>query len=127
MADERVTGEGVTDARLPGGRSEDEWLPQPATEDIELVKVLHALGDPVRLRLLSLYLEGGEVSCTLEGVGLDHLHKSTLSHHMKVLRAAGVTATRVAGRNRFVRLRRQDLDGRFPGLLDALLKGLEAQ
>ncbi|CAM5442053.1 ArsR/SmtB family transcription factor [Streptomyces abikoensis] len=105
----------------------DEWLPQPATEDIQLVKVLHALGDPVRLQLLSIYLEGGEVSCSLDGLGLDHLHKSTVSHHMKVLREAGVTATRVAGRNRFVRLRRADLDKRFPGLLDALLSGLEGE
>ncbi|MFF1902641.1 ArsR/SmtB family transcription factor [Kitasatospora sp. NPDC058218] len=100
---------------------EAEHLPQPATADIELVAVLHALGDPVRLRLLASYADGGEHSCDPRHLGLDHLHKSTVSHHMRVLREAGVTSTRVAGRNRFVSLRRTDLDARFPGLLDALL------
>jgi hypothetical protein len=38
-----------------------------------------------------------------------------------VLREAGVTSTRVRGRDHAVRLRRADLDQRFPGLLDALL------
>ncbi|WP_058045781.1 ArsR/SmtB family transcription factor [Streptomyces roseifaciens] len=104
-----------------------EWLPQPAAEDIRLVRVLHALGDPVRLQLLSVYLRGQEFDCDLSGLGLDHLHKSTVSHHMKVLREAGVTSTRVSGRNRFVKLRRVDLDKRFPGLLDALLRGLEGE
>ncbi len=113
-----------------GGTSEreqgvvDERLPQPDAEDIELVKVMHALGDPVRIRLLGVYADGGEHSCAPEAVGLGHLHKSTVSHHMRVMREAGITTTRVAGRNRYVRLRRDELDARFPGLLDALLKSL---
>ncbi|MFJ7249930.1 ArsR/SmtB family transcription factor [Kitasatospora sp. NPDC098652] len=101
--------------------TDDERLPQPPTADIDLVTVLHALGDPVRMRLLLSYADGAEHSCDPRGLGLDHLHKSTVSHHMRVLREAGVTTTRVAGRNRFVSLRRADLDARFPGLLDALL------
>ncbi|MGW1176447.1 ArsR/SmtB family transcription factor [Kitasatospora sp. NPDC002543] len=101
--------------------TDDERLPQPATADIDLVTVLHALGDPVRMTLLLSYADGGEHSCDPRGLGLEHLHKSTVSHHMRVLREAGVTTTRVAGRNRFVSLRRTDLDTRFPGLLDALL------
>ncbi|MGK4579261.1 ArsR/SmtB family transcription factor [Kitasatospora sp. HPMI-4] len=102
----------------------DERLPQPETADIELVRVLHALGDPVRLQLLAIYADGAEHTCDPRGLGLDQLHKSTVSHHMRVLREAGVTTTRTAGRNRFVRLRRDDLDARFPGLLDALLGSL---
>ncbi|MHA5048669.1 ArsR family transcriptional regulator [Streptomyces sp. SD15] len=35
-------------------------------------------------------------------------------------REAALTSTRAVGRNRFVRRRRDDLDARFPGLLDAL-------
>ncbi|MFD7452628.1 ArsR/SmtB family transcription factor [Kitasatospora sp. NPDC059827] len=101
--------------------TDDERLPQPPTADIDLVTVLHALGDPVRMRLLLSYADGAEHSCGPRDLGLDHLHKSTVSHHMRVLREAGVTSTRVAGRNRFVSLRRTDLDARFPGLLDALL------
>lgn len=102
----------------------DERLPQPDAEDIELVKVMHALGDPVRLWLLCVYGDGEEHSCAPEAVSLDHLHKSTVSHHMRVMREAGLTTTRVAGRNRYVRLRRDELDARFPGLLDALLASM---
>ncbi|WP_045695352.1 helix-turn-helix transcriptional regulator [Streptomyces rubellomurinus] len=101
-------------------------LPQPTTADIDLVTVLHALGDPVRMRLLLSYADDAEHSCAPRDLGLDHLHKSTVSHHMRVLREAGVTSTRVAGRNRFVSLRRADLDARFPGLLDAILAGAAA-
>jgi DNA-binding transcriptional ArsR family regulator len=48
--------------------------------------------------------------------------KSTLSHHFKVLREAGVTFTRVNGTHRYVSLRREDLDARFPGLLGSVLE-----
>ena len=47
--------------------------------------------------------------------------KSTLSHHLKVLREAGVTRTRQEGTRCFVTLRRDSLDARLPGLLPALL------
>ena len=70
----------------------------PLAEDeaTELAKVFAALGDPVRLRLLSLLMtaEGGQVcACDLvEPVGKS---QPTVSHHLKVLREAGlVTATR---------------------------------
>lgn len=105
----------------------DERLPQPDTDEIELVKVLHALGDPVRMRLLEVYGDGREHSCDPCVLGLEHLHKSTVSHHLRVMREAGITSTRVAGRNRFVRLRRHDLDARFPGLLDAMLDAVRDQ
>lgn len=103
---------------------EGEWLPQPDTEDIELVRVLHALGDPVRLMLLAKYATGEQFSCAPDALGVGHLHKSTVSHHMKIMREAGITSTRVVGRNRYVQLRRTDLDARFPGLLDAVLEAL---
>jgi DNA-binding transcriptional ArsR family regulator len=103
---------------------EGEWLPQPDVDDIELVKVLHALGDPVRLWLLKVYSTGRQFSCAPDALGLPHLHKSTVSHHLKIMREAGLTSTRAIGRNRYVQLRRADLDARFPGLLDAVLGSL---
>lgn len=51
---------------------------------------------------------------------------ATVSRHWKVLRAAGVTTTYVSGRNRLVELRRDDLDERFPGLLDAVSNGSQS-
>ncbi|MEU5127613.1 helix-turn-helix transcriptional regulator [Streptomyces mobaraensis NBRC 13819 = DSM 40847] len=100
---------------------EGELLPQPDAEDIRLEKVLNALGDPVRLHLFRAFATDEQCDCDGARLGLGHLHKSTLSHHMRVLREAGVTSTRAVGRNRHVALRRADLDARFPGLVDALL------
>ena len=48
--------------------------------------------------------------------------KSTSTHHFKVLREAGVIKQRVEGTTRLSCLRRKDLEARFPGLLDAVLK-----
>jgi DNA-binding transcriptional ArsR family regulator len=50
------------------------------------------------------------------------LSKPTLSHHFKVLRESGVVRTRPDGRKRLLSLRTDDLDARFPGLLDAVLQ-----
>ncbi|MFC4052091.1 ArsR/SmtB family transcription factor [Actinomadura syzygii] len=93
---------------------------QPATEAVRLVDVLRALADPVRLDLVLRLDEMGEESCNALGAELD-VHQTTLSHHYRVLREAGVTWTTVQGRTRLVRLRREDLDARFPGLLEAVL------
>jgi len=49
--------------------------------------------------------------------------KATLSHHLKVLRESGLTHTRCEGRSRLISLRREDLEDRFPGLLDAVVDG----
>ena len=96
-------------------------LPQPALSDIELLPVLQALADPVRLQLIAILDEEGSVSC---GFVLEKLplHKSTLSHHWKVLREAGVTTTTIRGRERWVTLRRDDMDQRFPGLIDLVIR-----
>ena len=101
----------------------DDSYPQPDVADIELLEVLKAVGDPVRLHMIGVLADGDTYSCNPEAFGLD-LHKSTLSHHLKVLREAGVTSTLVEGRSRGVRLRRTDLDARFPGLVDGLLAGV---
>jgi DNA-binding transcriptional ArsR family regulator len=65
-------------------------------------------------------LAGGlETSCGEIGVPVS---KSTLSHHLRVLRDAGVTQTRAEGVHRFVSLRMADIDQRFPGLLACVLE-----
>lgn len=88
---------------------------QPAREDIELTAVFHALSDPARLRIVcDLADRTDEMSCSELTV---EMSKSTLSHHLKVLREAGLTVTRVDGTRRMVSLRADDLDARFPGLL----------
>ena len=94
-------------------------LAHPAMEEVSLAGVMQALSDPVRLRIVALLLDGEPRSCGPAGWDID-VHKSTLSHHYKVLREAGLTRTHAQGRNRWVRLRRAELEERFPGLVDFL-------
>lgn len=100
-------------------------LYHPPTDEIELASVLHALSDPQRLRIVrELSVDPEPVPCgTLQ---LD-ISKSTRTHHFRVLREAGVVRQDVIGTSRFTSLRRDDLDARFPGLLDAVLAASSTQ
>ena len=95
-------------------------LGEPEVREIDLSAVLAALSDPVRLRIVGELDRQGEVPCGSLQLGVA---RSTLSHHFKVLRESGVTLTRVDGAERYVRLRVDDLETRFPGLLPAVLAG----
>ncbi|MFT8872923.1 MAG: transcriptional regulator [Sporolactobacillus sp.] len=97
---------------------------QPNVDDIKLSDLFYALSDPIRLEIVSKLAGGGEQSCKTLGIPGAN---STLSHHYKVLREAGVTNTRLDGNQRCISLRRADLDVRFPGLLDAVLSGLQGE
>jgi DNA-binding transcriptional ArsR family regulator len=96
----------------------DHHPAHPAAEELELAAVLHALSDPIRLRIVRDLSERGACNC---GTFAVPVAKSTLSHHLRVLREAGLTFTEPTGTQRVVSLRRGDLDARFPGLLDAVL------
>src|SRR3954454_14741932 len=96
----------------------DHRLIQPGADELELPAVLHALSDPIRLRIVRDLSDGGACNC---GAFAVPVAKSTLSHHLRVLREAGLTLTEPSGTQRVVSLRRADLDTRFPGLLDAVL------
>ena len=88
----------------------------PDIESVQLTDVLHALADPIRLGLVQLLSDDEERAW---GQLDAPVAPSTLSHHLKVLRSAGITQTRMEGTRCFVRLRRDDLEERCPGLLDA--------
>jgi DNA-binding transcriptional ArsR family regulator len=83
----------------------------------ELIDVLGALADPVRLAIVRQAAQG-EFSC---GEFCLKLPKATLSHHFKVLHRAGVIKVRVAGTRHFTSVNRSELDKRFPGLLKSVL------
>ena len=93
-------------------------LVHPHREHMQFTSVLAALSDPVRLAIVALLADvepSGELACTSLGLPVS---KSTQSGHFKVLREAGVIRQRDEGTHRMNRLRREDLDVRFPGLLD---------
>jgi DNA-binding transcriptional ArsR family regulator len=94
-------------------------LEQPAVETLEMTAVLHALSDPVRLQIVrELAEDGAERRCGSFDLPVT---KSTCTHHFRVLREAGVIEQWAEGTARMTRLRRSDLDDRFPGLLNAVL------
>jgi ArsR family transcriptional regulator len=64
--------------------------PLDATQAVDLAKVFKALGDPVRLRLLSLITSAGGEMCVCDLTGAFDLTGPTISHHLKVLREAGL-------------------------------------
>jgi DNA-binding transcriptional ArsR family regulator len=101
----------------------ERYVPMPDRDAIELEAVLDALSDPVRLQIVAT-LAPGERACGSFSLPVSD---STRSHHLKILRSAGVTATRAVGTKRLVALRRDDLDARFPGLLDSVLAASSAR
>ena len=90
----------------------------PSCGELELPAILHALSDPARLEIVRRLSTGPECTCVTFDLGLS---KATLSHHFRVLREAGLVRTRPEGRKRMLSLRDDDLNDRFPGLLDAIL------
>jgi DNA-binding transcriptional ArsR family regulator len=98
-----------------------ELLPQPTVTEMDLPVVMDALSDPIRLAIMHRYLvdaAGGERPCGWAGIDRP---KSTLTHHFRVLRDAGLLEQRQQGLMRSSRVRVEDVQSRFPGLLDLVL------
>jgi DNA-binding transcriptional ArsR family regulator len=100
------------------GTIEHVAVHHPTREQIRIEDVFVALGNPLRLRVVHALAADGEQRC---GALLTGIPKSTLTHHWRVLREGGVICQRPSGRELLISLRREDLDARFPGLLDAVL------
>ena len=96
-------------------------LPQPAVDSFDLTSMLAALADPVRLSLMrALYQKVEPIDCSVVSSAVD-LTPATVSHHWRVLREAGLTVTTLTGRVRSIKIRYDEVETRFPGLLDAVL------
>jgi DNA-binding transcriptional ArsR family regulator len=94
-------------------------LMHPTRQELQIADVLHALSDPQRLSVVRS-LAGDPMPRRCGSFDLD-ITKSTLTHHFRVLREAGIIEQHEEGTARLNSLRRDDLDARFPGLLDAVL------
>ena len=111
---------------MPGMRQ----LQHPAIADVSVEGILHALSDPVRAQIYARICASGESQscasfqdCPVRGL----LPKSTLSLHFRVLREAGLIRSERSGVELRNTSRRDEVDQRFPGLLDALMGAYEAQ
>jgi DNA-binding transcriptional ArsR family regulator len=93
-----------------------------ADPDLDGMEILQALADPVRVeivRQLASCSAGDELTCGAVQVPVT---KSTASHHFRALLDAGVIAERCEGTRKYIQLRRAELDERFPGLIDSVLR-----
>ncbi len=97
----------------------DEHLPHPLREEMDLASVLHALSDPMRLRIVAGLSARDDRTCKSFDLPVT---KSTCTHHFRVLREAGVIRQRLEGTTKLNSLRRDDLEARFPGLLESVLR-----
>ena len=96
----------------------------PRLEDVPLDLALHALADQTRLGMVARLAEMDGLSCS--ATSCDFVPKSTLSNHLKLLRAAGLIESNQQGREMINTLRRDAFDARFPGLLTTVLANLPA-
>lgn len=94
----------------------------PDTDDIAIPRVLFALSEPLRLNMVRMLAEHGEVDSIDLG---PELPRSTLTHHTSLLRESGLVFVRAEGRKCMIQLRTGDLEQRFPGLLHTVLAGYE--
>ncbi|MET7298035.1 helix-turn-helix domain-containing protein [Embleya sp. NPDC005575] len=107
---------------MPRSHQRRPALIHVATADLDVLDVLHALSDPTRMIITRTLYDDPERAC---GTFPVEVAPSTLSHHFRVLREAGVIHQREEGNRRLTTLRRADLDERFPGLLDAIVSAYD--
>ncbi|MGX7205531.1 ArsR/SmtB family transcription factor [Enterococcus pingfangensis] len=97
-------------------------ITHPNIDDVSMEQILYSLSEPTRLAIVSELDKEGEVSCNV----FEHLgKKNTLSHHYKTLRENGIIHVRAEGRHRFISLRKNELEKKFPNLIDVVLTNYE--
>ena len=93
-------------------------IPHPSLDDVPIEAVLTALADPVRLSIVRM---ADAQDCLPCSAFIAAIPRSTMSHHWRVLREAGVIRQEPNGTQQLNSVRRAELEARFPGLLDAVL------
>lgn len=89
-----------------------------------MLDILHALADPTRMTVVRTLRADLTRAC---GTFPVEVAPSTLTHHFRVLREAGVIRQREDGNRRWTTLRLEDLNARFPGLFDAIVNAYDHQ
>jgi DNA-binding transcriptional ArsR family regulator len=95
-------------------------IKHPRLDQIELTDVMHALSDPARIAIVRS-LAAARRPLTCHEITGDR-PKSSMSHHFKILREAGLLDTQVQGKEHHNQLRTGELETKFPGLLKAVLR-----
>lgn len=98
-------------------------LVHPPIDDITLQAVLYALADPLRLAIFADLVNADQpqacaIYLTLNGTTVP---KSTLSQHFRILREHGLIRSERRGVEMLSTARKDELDAKFPGLIDSVL------
>ena len=92
----------------------------PSIDDITIDGVLHALADPLRRDMVSFLYVHGSTNCS--ACSCPDISPSTISFHTKILRESGLIRSEKVGVSVINSVRHDDLNQRFPGLLDVILR-----
>lgn len=97
-------------------------IKHPNIEQIELTDIMYALSDPTRLEIVARLANAGR-KMTCGEFDLNR-PKSSMSHHFKILRAAGLVETLIEGTEHMNALRVNEIEQKFPGVLQSVLQAL---
>jgi DNA-binding transcriptional ArsR family regulator len=113
--------------RYPPGMARP--LTHPHIDDVTVAGILHALSDPVRLRLVEKLMKTpAGMNCTETTQKLKlAMPKSTCSQHYRILRETGLIVSERRGVDLSSRVRASELESRFPGLLASILKSYKKE
>lgn len=100
-------------------------IKQPSIEQVELTDIMYALADPTRLEIVTRLANAGR-QLTCGELDLNR-PKSSMSHHFKILRSAGLVETEVNGTEHMNSLRLGEIEQKFPGVLSAILMTLQTK
>ncbi|MGP1717579.1 MAG: ArsR/SmtB family transcription factor [Methylophilus sp.] len=98
-------------------------IKHPSLEQVELTDIMYALSDPTRLEIVGRLAKAGR-KMTCGEFDLNR-PKSSMSHHFKILRAAGLVETLIEGTEHLNALREAEIEQKFPGVLHAVLRSLK--
>lgn len=95
-------------------------IKHPNIEQVELTDIMYALSDPTRIEIVTLLAKAGK-KLTCGEVDLNR-PKSSMSHHFKILRSAGLVETVIEGTEHMNSLRLDEIEQKFPGVLSSVIK-----
>jgi len=95
-------------------------IKHPTIEQVELTDIMYALADPTRLEIVVMLAQAGK-KLTCGEINLNR-PKSSMSHHFKILRSAGLVETLIEGTEHMNSLRLEEVESKYPGVLSAVLK-----
>ena len=98
-------------------------IKHPSIDQVELTDIMYALSDPARLEIVGRLANAGR-KMTCGELDLNR-PKSSMSHHFKILRAAGIVETLIEGTEHMNALRVEEIERKFPGVLQSILRSLE--